>query len=508
MSPESSLAGSVPADRPKSDRPNVVILFADQLRADAVGALGGNPIVETPALDALAAQGLIFDSAYTPTPVCVPARSSLITGLEPQAGGCFENADDTATASTFMDRLGAAGYQCHGVGKMHFTPDGQALRGFDTRDVGEEFGTVETDDYLAFLDDNGFGFVERPLGLRDEMYYVPQLSAVPEHLHHSHWVAERSMDFLDRRDPGRPFVLWSSFIAPHPPFTPPAPWHRRYEPSVMPDPFVPQDSASLMTSYNLLQNRYKYRDGGHDRRIQQLITAYYYASVSYLDSQIGRIVEHLDRRGLRGNTFILLASDHGEFLGDYGCYGKRSFLDVAARVPMILAGPGIEPGRVTSPTSLVDIHPTLLDLAGLEPEPRDGVSLLRPDPERTVFGQYQRGPLGMYAVITPEWKYIWSAHDRREYLLDRVHDPRETTNLAYNPRRRTPLLDLRDLATGHFDDLHDTDFDVASGNVPLLFGAPPSATASRSLDSVAANRDAATLVVQGGPWTPDPPTPT
>ncbi len=487
-----------------ADRPNFLILFADQLRSDVLGA-AGNPIVQTPALDSLAQRGLSFVNAYTPSPVCVPARSSFITGLEPQSGSCFENQNDTSSASTFMDALGAAGYQSRGVGKMHFTPDGGALRGFDARDVGEEFGTAESDDYLAHLGENGFGFVEHPLGLRDEMYYVPQLSPVPERLHHSHWVADKSIDFLNNRDQDQPFLLWSSFIAPHPPFTPPAPWHRRYEPSVMPEPVIPQDSESLLTSYNHLQNRYKYRDGGYDRRINQLIKAYYYASVSYLDSQVARILGHLEHLGLRDSTYVIVTSDHGELLGDYGSYGKRSFLDAAARVPLILAGPGIDAGRSASLASLVDVYPTLLELAGLGHDARDGRSLLRADPERAIFGQYQSGELGLYAVITSEWKYIWSAFDRREYLIDRLHDPQETLNLAYNPRRRQPLIELRARASDHFADLRGHDFDALSGNVPLLLGAPPSVDSMRSMDAIQKDRDAATLVVRGGPWTPEEP---
>jgi len=481
--------------------PNFLVLFCDQLRADAIGALG-NDIVDTPAMDSLAADGRVYESAYTPSPVCVPARSSLITGFEPQHGQCFENAMPMSEASTFMDALTAHGYRTHGVGKMHFTPDVTALRGFESREIGEEFGTSASDDYFAFIEREGFDFVEHPHGLRDEMYYVPQLSPVPERLHHSHWVADRSISFLEEQNSDRPFLLWSSFIAPHPPFAPPSPWHRRFEPSVMPDPFEPQGSAELRTCYNDLQNRYKYRDGGRSRRLDQLLKAYYFASVSYLDSQIGRILTALELRGLRENTVILLAADHGEFLGDYGSYGKRSFLDAAARIPFVLVGSGIEAERSRDLVTLLDVYPTLLDLAGVEQEPRDGVSLLderRPD---EIFGQYQQGDLGLYAAITADWKYIWSALDKREYLIDRKHDPAETMNVAYNPRRRDSLVAMRELALGHFNDLRDVDFDEASGNVPLRLGERPSPEVVRSMDAVHLDREAATLVVRGGPWRP------
>ncbi|GAA1503843.1 arylsulfatase A-like enzyme [Agromyces terreus] len=493
-------------------RPNVLIIFADQLRADALGCYG-NTIVATPALDSLARQGTVFDSAYTPSPVCVPSRSAFITGLEPQHGDCFENEMPTASASTFMDDLTAAGYRTHGIGKMHFTPDITALRGFQSREIGEEFGTAETDDYLRFVEEHGFEFVEHPHGLRDEMYYVPQLSPVPEHLHHSHWVADRSVAFLESHaggagepgaaDDGTPFLLWSSFIAPHPPFAPPSPWHRRFEPSTMPDPFVPQGSESLETIYNRLQNRYKYRDGGHDRRLEQLRTAYYYASVSYLDTQVARILAALDASGERENTIVVVTADHGEFLGDYGFYGKRSFLDAAARVPLIISGPGFEAERMPHPVSLVDVRATLLEATGTAGDPRDGRSVLAGDEPGPVYGQYQQGDAGLYAVITEEWKYIWSAFDRREFLLDRVRDPRESANLAYNPRRRDTLVAMRDLARTHFADLADADFDTASSNVSLRLGMRPDDETLRSMAALELDAEAATLVVRGGPWSPE-----
>jgi arylsulfatase len=483
---------------------NLLIIFCDQLRADALGCYG-NGTVGTPALDSLAASGTVYDSAYTPSPVCVPARSSFITGLEPQHGDCYENEMPMSQSSTFMDELSAAGYQTHGVGKMHFTPDGSALRGFRTRDVGEEFGTAATDDYLAFVALQGFDFVEHPHGLRDEMYYIPQLSPVPEALHHSHWVADRSINFLGYQSPDRPFLLWSSFIAPHPPFAPPSPWHRRYEPTTMTDPFVPQSSDDLLTVYNRLQNRYKYRDGGWDRRLNQLLKAYYYASISYLDSQVARILEALEDIGLRQDTTVLVTADHGELLGDYGSFGKRSFLNPAARVPLIVNGPGFAAERKRELVSLLDIYPTVLEIGGVQQPLRDGVPLQdRGSEDRPLFGQYQQGELGLYMVMTERWKYIWSAFDRREYLLDRVRDPDETLNLAYNVRRRDELLSMRVLALDHFEDLRALDLDDLASNTRLRLGERPSPDAVRSMKALTLDRDAATLVVRGGALAPDP----
>jgi arylsulfatase A-like enzyme len=483
-------------------QPNVLLIFADQLRADALGCYGST-VVRTPAIDRLAERATVFDAAYTPSPVCVPARAALLTGREPQANGCYENGSPMPDARTFLDELGDAGYRTHGVGKMHFTPDAQALRGFQTRDRGEEFSTPEDDDYLTFLAENGFGHVELPHGLRDEMYYVPQLSPVPEWLHFSHWVADRSLDFLASTG-DQPFLLWSSFVAPHPPFAPPSPWHRLYEPSLMPDPHEPAGGPGLLTVYDRLQARYKYRDGGRDRRLWQLLRAYYAASVSFLDSQIGRILTALEASGKLEDTLVVLSADHGEFLGDYGTFGKRSFLNPAARIPLVCAGPDFAAGRSSAPVSLIDLYPTFAVAAGLPTPAVDGVALQSVPSGRAVFGQYQQGPIGLFAVITERWKYIWSAPDRREYLLDRVRDPQETANLAYNVRVRAQLLELRALARKHFTDLADTDFDRESSNVPLLLGNPPDPDVLRSLRALSLDRDASTLVVGGGEWVSPP----
>lgn len=472
-------------------QPNILLIVADQLRADALGCYG-NTIVRTPQIDRLAERATIFDAAYTPSPVCVPARASLLTGCEPQTNDCFENGSSMPDARTFMHELGDAGYRTHGVGKMHFMPDAQALLGFQSRDRGEEFGTVEDDDYLAFLAENGYGAVEAPHGLRDEMYYIPQLSPVPERLHFSRWVADRSRDFLASTD--QPFLLWSSFIAPHPPFAPPSPWHRLYEPSLMPDPHEPARGDGLLTVYDTLQRRYKYRDGGRDRRLWQLLKAYYAASVSYLDNQVGRIVAAVEQSGRLENTLIILTADHGELLGDYGTFGKRSFLDASARIPLICAGPGFLPGRRNAPVSLIDIHPTFMHAAGLQTSV-EGLPLQSPTERKEVFGQYQQRAMGLYAVITEQWKYVWSAPDRREYLVDRVHDPSETTNIAYNIRVRPQLLEMRARATDHFSDLRDLDVDEESCNVPLSLGSSPNPDGHRSLRALHLDPDASTLVV-------------
>ncbi|MGQ9631324.1 MAG: sulfatase-like hydrolase/transferase [bacterium] len=163
-------------------RPNILFIFTDQQRADTIGVL--NPVMRTPAMDRLCAEGTLFTNAHTPVPVCVPARCSLIFGQYAHKTGCFENGfpmpDATRERPTLMSALARAGYQTHGVGKMHFTPNPHALLGFESRDRSEELcGSVNEDDYLTWLHQKGFGYVHDVHGVRGEMYYIPSPPSCP-----------------------------------------------------------------------------------------------------------------------------------------------------------------------------------------------------------------------------------------------------------------------------------------------------------------------------------------
>lgn len=420
-------------------QPNILLVFTDQQRADTVGVR--NPVIRTPVMDRLCAEGTLFPNAHTPVPVCVPARCAMIFGQYAHHTNCFENGSPmpevTTTRPTFMSLLAEAGYQCHGVGKMHFTPDPQALRGFHTRDRSEELcRRVADDDYLTWLHAHGFDYVHDVHGVRGEMYYIPQPSQLPAWAHGSHWVADRSIAFLAQRDRSRPFLLWASFIHPHPPFAPPTPWHKLYRAPSMPLPKRPADMENLWVHINRVQNRYKYRDAGTDDNLLRAMKAYYYATVSFIDWNVGRILAALQQNGELDNTLVLWTSDHGEFLGDYGCFGKRSFLKSAANVPLIIRYPERFAASAINeaPASLVDVMPTLLGAAGIDATrlTLDGVDLAGDAVRQRemVFGQYEQGAKASYMALSRRWKYIYSASDNREFLFDERVDPEETRNRA------------------------------------------------------------------------------
>jgi len=427
--------------------PNILVLFTDQQRYDTIRALG-NPVIQTPHLDRLVAEGTSFTSAYCPSPVCVSSRCSFVLGQYAHQTNCVNNETMPANRRSMMEYLRDAGYQTHGVGKMHFSPDRRRLWGFDSRDFSEEGGGE--DDFLQFLRDNGYGHVIAPHGERSEYYYLPQPSQLPERLHHTTWVADRSIDWLERRDRKRPFFLWSSFIKPHPPFESPLPWARLYRPVEMPLPFLPPNYEALLTWWNRHQNRYKYRDQGRDLNLLRTMRAAYYACISMIDHHAGRVLAYLEEKGLLDDTLILYTADHGEFLGDYNSYGKRSFLDVASRVPFLVRYPQRFPAghRHDDPVSLVDALPTIYGAVGLKKQKNQpGVDLsvlVERGAERDeVLLQLGREGNGLYMLVDRDHKYAYSAADRQEYLIIRRPDRMEERNVAGNPGLNHVVADYR-----------------------------------------------------------------
>ena len=423
------------------NRPNILHLFSDQQRADSIQALGAYSFLQTPHLDRLCAEGTAFRSAYTPAAECVPSRACMITGMYADKTRCGCNLDSMppAAAPTLMSLLHDSGYYTHGVGKCHFTPDPWALRGFSSRDTLEEIAQdPDGDDYLRWLKRQGFDHVLEPHGIRGEMYYTPQPSQLPAELHPTQWVGDRSISFIEReKDGDRPWYLYAGFVHPHPPFAPPNPWHKLYRGPEMPPPVIPEKTDELLCYINHFQNRFKFRDQGLDAHLIGCIRAYYFACVSFIDFQVGRVLAALEATGQLENTLIVFSSDHGELLGDFGCFGKRSFHEASQKIPLIVRQPSrFEAGATCDePASLVDLLPTFLAAAGLEtPAEADGMDLaaLARGEERgmPIHFHYARGEDAIIGAIDEGWKYIWSAPDARAFLFDRNEPTEQASGLC------------------------------------------------------------------------------
>lgn len=404
---------------------NVVIILTDQQRYDTISALG-NPAIQTPGLDALTRDSVRFEHCVTPSPVCVPARFSLYSGQYcARTGNNNNNAENSYGGSGFYGELTARGYQSCAVGKMHFLPEPYGSLGFEKRCTQEEMAAPE-DDYTGFIVKNYPGIFDYN-GMRSEMYYVPQISPLPAKAHPTQWVGDRSTEFIRDSSGDRPMFLVSSFIHPHPPYAPPAPWQKLYRDDP-PAPYLPDG----MEEYRELLG-----DRCSCERLeispQDLLRTknFYYACVSFVDWQVSRIIRALKDKGIYDDTLIVFTSDHGDMMGDFGCIGKRTMVDAACRVPLLVHYPGQESRSCSDVCSLVDIAPTVLGFAGVEYPcgEYDGLDLFGGEKHEYVFSQHGCGGDGMYMITDGRVKLIYRAASQSYYYFDvmpegkNVYDP-------------------------------------------------------------------------------------
>lgn len=443
------------------DRPNVVLIMADQWRGDCLG-VAGHPVVRTPFLDRLAASGARFDRAYSATPTCIPARASLLTGLRPEHHGRVGYRDHVPWdyETTLAGEFTRAGYQTHAVGKMHVYPERSQL-GFQHVELHSPLGIVRmarqqgldpdlVDDYLPWLRERlgrNATFFEHGL---DSNSYVARPWDKPEHTHPSAWVASRSSDFLRRRDPRKPFFLFASFNAPHPPYDPPAWAYEQYLDAPMPAPPI-GDWVAELEPYRRSADPAAQVAGPVPADVLQRARAGYYGQISHVDQQVSAILESLDQYGVRQNTIVCFLSDHGEMLGDHHCYRKGMPYEGSARIPLLLAGPGIRPGTTSDAlVELGDVMPTLLDLAGLPvPDCVDGSSARGlvdggSTPWRDVLhGEHLLFGQSLQWITDQRYKYVWFSGTGGEQLFDLVSDPGEEHDLVGRAEHAAELTRLR-----------------------------------------------------------------
>ena len=423
-----------------ADRPNLLILMADQLTAAALPAYG-NRITKTPHIDSLADGGVVFDSFYCNSPLCAPSRYSFLAGRQPSKIGAYDNAAELAAqVPTFAHYLRRAGYRTVLSGKMHFCGPDQ-LHGFEER--------LTTDIYPA---DFGWTPDWTRFDVRPSWYHtmdsVTQAGpcARTNQVDFDDEVAfsarQRLFDIARGRD-RRPFCMVVSLTHPHDPYTIPQPYWDRYADADIDMPRVQLDPGEL---------------DPHSRRLRhvcgldlQPVTATqvraarraYYGAVSYVDDQVGTVLAALRAAGLAGNTVVCVLADHGDMLGERGLWYKMNFFEPACRIPFIVSAPGrFAARRVASSASLVDVLPTLCELAGGNggqfATPIDGRSLVPQLDGGTgadeVFGEYlAEGAIAPIVMIRRgRYKFVHSPVDP-DQLYDLATDPDERVNLATTP---------------------------------------------------------------------------
>jgi choline-sulfatase len=423
-----------------SDRPNILILMADQLTAKALPAYG-NRVAKTPHIDALAAGGVVFDSFYCNSPLCAPSRFSFLSGRQVSAIGAYDNAAEfPAQVPTFAHYLRRSGYQTVLSGKMHFCGADQ-LHGFEERLTTDiypaDFGW--TPDWSRFEHRPSWYHTMDSVTQAGPCVRTNQIDFDDEVIFNAR---QKLLDIARAKDK-RPFCMVASMTHPHDPYAVPHKYWDRYADAVIDMPRVSIPTQQL---------------DPHSKRLRHVIgldllpvteqqtraaRRAYYGAVSYVDDQIGVMLEALADAGFTDDTIILLLADHGDMLGERGLWYKMNFFEPACRIPFIVHAPSrFSPRRVGHAASLVDLLPTLCELAGGNAAdfatPLDGTSLV---PQMhgaagsdEVIGEYLgEGAIAPLLMIKRgRYKFVHSPVDP-DQLYDLDEDPDELRNLAAEP---------------------------------------------------------------------------
>jgi choline-sulfatase len=442
--------------------PNVLVIMFDQLTPSALGCYG-NSVVQTPTIDRLAAEGVVFDAAYSNSPLCTPARYCMMTGQLPSTSKGYDNAAYLAsTIPTFAHLMRLGGYRTVLSGKMHFVGPDQ-LHGFESRRTPDiypaDFGwtpdwrsPLERIDWWYHNMDSvtGAGVAE----VTNQLMYDDEVG----------FHATRALHDLARADDERPFLMVASFTHPHDPYVTRQQYWDRYRSADIPMPVVPgipspDDPHSVRLRGAIDPTKVSVTEA-HIRNARHA----YYGNVSYCDDWAGRLLETLKQLKLDDNTMVIVLADHGDMLGERGLWYKMNFFEGSARIPLIVHSPKhFSAGRVAAPVSLVDVLPTLVDVAGVHDHASgiphlDGESLVPlcegvvSSNPRTVTGQYMaEGSMAPIIMIRREnLKYIHCPADP-DQLFDLGSDSLEMRNLALDPSHAPIVEALRAEVTSRFD---------------------------------------------------------
>jgi arylsulfatase A-like enzyme len=416
-----------------AERPNILFIALDD-QNDWIGCLGGHPQVQTPHIDRLAARGTLFTNAHCQSPLCNPSRTSLMTGLRPCTTGIyglapwFRDVEQFAGLVTLPQYLAKHGYRTYSAGKIYHGGYGRQKTDAEFQVLGPASGVgarpekklVDTPQKNPLVDWGVFPHQDEDKG---------------------DWqVASWAVDQLNAKPP-QPFFLSAGFFLPHVPCYATQHWFALYpEDSLILPPVNRNDRDdtprfSWYLHWKLPEPRLKFLEEANQWR--NLVRSYL-ACTSFVDSQVGRVLDALETNGLADNTIVVLWSDHGWHLGEKLITGKNTLWDDGTRVPLIFAGPKVASGAPCSkPAELLDIYPTLVELCGLPPKDGlEGHSLVpqlrdaraaRPWPAITTHNHDNHG------IRSEHWRYIQYA-DGSEELYDMRHDPHEWTNRAGDPK--------------------------------------------------------------------------
>jgi choline-sulfatase len=448
---------ALPLSAAPAARPNVLFIAIDD-QNDWIGHLGGHPLAKTPHLDRLAARGTTFLNAHCNAPLCNPSRTSLMLGLRPTSTGIYGLAPWFRTLPEWRDRVTLPqhfanhGYQTAATGKIyHGGPGagaGKAKKKATAPGVAEfqitaPHGGVGSRPAHKLIPPTPMG--DHPL--MDWGVWPPDNDDTQKG---DYQVASWTVEQIKNAPKDRPFFLAAGFFLPHVPCYATQKWFDLYpdDDSVLPK--VPADDRadtprfSWYLHWNLPEPRLKWVQ---DNRQWRNLVRSYLACTSFVDAQIGRLLDALNETGLADNTIVVVWGDHGWHLGEKAITGKNSLWDRGTKVPLIFAGPGITPGqRCSQPAELLDIYPTLVELAGLPARTDlEGLSLV---PQLSNAATRRERPAitshnpGNHGIRSERWRYIRYA-DGSEELYDLQNDPQEWHNLAGQPELAAVIAEHR-----------------------------------------------------------------
>lgn len=437
-------------------RPNVLFLMVDQWSAAMFGH-AGHPVIQTPTIDQLTRLGTRYDNAYSESPICIPARRTIMTGLSPRSQGdrSFLPAEPMPRRPLLAQCFRDAGYQATAIGKLHVFPQRDRI-GFDDTLLAEEgrpqLGAI--DDYDLFLADQGQAGRQFMHGMSNNDYQSRPWH-LDESLHVTNWITRTAALSIKRRDPTRPAFWHVSYSHPHPPLVPVAPYLDMYRDADIDLPVSgawAADTQALPAAMRVVRDHWPASVSASQHKA---LRRAYYALCTHVDHQIRILIGTLREENLLDDTIILLTADHGDMLGQHGLWAKSLFYDASARVPMILVGTAND-NRVAAGASdrrlvgLQDVMPTLLDLAGLEqPEAMEGLSMVGEHRRDQLYGECGEGRNATRMVHDGRHKLIWYPANSCVQLFDMDADSQELNDLAHHPSSHSVRERLERDLIGH-----------------------------------------------------------
>lgn len=460
-------------------RPNLLFMMPDQLRPDFLSCYGAD-FIDTPHIDSLCESGVRYDKAYAPHPVCVPMRSTLLTGINAIRTGVMGNGQylrpdlEACGIRTWPAMLNDAGYTTSAIGKMHFYP-WEASMGFDHRVICEDKRWLNIeDDYQTYLKAKG---TRKLHGNEHEGYQENRGAFVHQHSYEDSWdgfVGNEAVRYIRDYDADTPFAMMVGFPGPHCPYDPSPEYADRYAPDDMPEPYpIADDQPRQLIESNVSGNKGTWNGVDYTeftRAHKMKIRAYYAALVKQIDDKVGEIIQALKDTGKWDNTLIIFCSDHGDYLGDHGLIGKGTFFEASTRVPLIVRVPDLGEPRVhTGPASIEDITATLLYYGGcdvpgyMDSQPLADLDIPGASGRDRTFGCLASGSMnfdGTWKLVryTNGWSALFNIDEDPAEQHNRIHDD-DCQEIRERLDRELTAHFLTSVTKAHAEKNHNTDWE-------------------------------------------------